>query len=66
VLQVALALGTAFGPLAAGAVFDHSGSYAPFLMLTVVLMAASALTLYTLGPAPAVAGQTQAAAAVVD
>jgi predicted MFS family arabinose efflux permease len=52
VLQMALALGTAFGPLAAGTVFDHSGSYAPFLMLTAVLMAASAVALVTLGPTP--------------
>jgi MFS family permease len=57
-MVTALALGTAFGPLAAGAVFDHYGSYAPFLMLTAVLMAASALTLASLGrqaglPAPA-------------
>lgn len=52
VLQMALAFGTAFGPLAAGAVFDGYGSYAPFLMLTTVLMAASAIALFTLGPAP--------------
>lgn len=52
VLQMALAFGTAFGPLAAGAVFDRNGSYAPFLMLTTVLMAASAIALFTLGPAP--------------
>jgi MFS family permease len=52
VLQMALAFGTAFGPLAAGAVFDRYDSYAPFLMLTMVLMAASAVALFTLGPAP--------------
>lgn len=52
VLQMALASGTAFGPLAAGAVFDRYQSYAPFLMLTTVLMAASAIALVTLGPAP--------------
>ena len=52
VLQMALAFGTAFGPLAAGAVFDRYDSYAPFLMLTTVLMAASAVVLFTLGPAP--------------
>lgn len=50
VLQMALGLGTAFGPLAAGAVFDHYRSYAPFLMLTIVLMAASAIALFTLIP----------------
>jgi len=48
VLQMALGLGTAFGPLAAGAVFDRYQSYAPFLMLTTVLMAASAIALFTL------------------
>ena len=52
VLQTALALGTAFGPLAAGAVFDRYHSYAPFLMLTTVLMAVSAIALFTLGHAP--------------
>ena len=52
VLQMALALGTAFGPLAAGAVFDRYESYAPFLMLTMVLMAASAIALTSLGPTP--------------
>jgi len=50
VLQMALAGGTAFGPLAAGAVFDNYGSYAPFLMMTTVLMAASAIALFTLRP----------------
>ena len=53
VLQVALGVGTAFGPLAAGAVFDRYTSYAPFLMLTTVLMTVSAIALFTLGPAPA-------------
>lgn len=53
VLQVALAGGTAFGPLAAGAVFDRYESYAPFLMLTAALMAMSAIALFTLGSAPA-------------
>lgn len=52
VLQMALACGAAFGPLAAGAVFDRYESYAPFLMLTTALMAASAIVLFTLGPAP--------------
>jgi len=50
VLQMALAAGTAFGPLAAGAVFDSNQSYSLFLMLTAVLMAASAIALFTLGP----------------
>lgn len=51
VLQMALAAGTAFGPLAAGAVFDRYNTYSPFLMMTAVLMAASAVALFTLGPA---------------
>jgi MFS family permease len=50
VLQIALAAGTAFGPLAAGAVFDRYQSYAPFLMLTMVLMAASAIAIFSLRP----------------
>jgi MFS family permease len=53
VLQMALAVGTAFGPLAAGAVFDRYQSYGPFLMLTTVLTAASAVALFTLNPARA-------------
>jgi len=48
VLQMALAAGTAFGPLAAGAVFDSYGSYRPFLMLTIVLMASSAIAIFSL------------------
>jgi MFS family permease len=50
VLQIALAVGTAFGPLAAGTVFDRYGSYDPFLIATIVLMSASAVALFTLGP----------------
>ena len=45
----ALALGVAFGPLAAGAAFDRYGSYAQFLVLTMAFMAASSLALATLG-----------------
>jgi MFS family permease len=51
-LVMALTLGTAFGPLTAGAVFDHYGNYAPFLLATIVLMALSSLTLFSLGAAP--------------
>jgi predicted MFS family arabinose efflux permease len=46
----ALALGSAFGPLAAGAVHDAYGSYAPFLMLSIGCAAVSSLALTTLGP----------------
>jgi MFS family permease len=51
-MVMALSLGTAFGPLAAGAVYDHYHSYAPFLMLTIVLMMASAIALLSLGSTP--------------
>jgi MFS family permease len=47
-LVAALSLGTAFGPLAAGATFDRFGSYAPFLVLTMVLMGVSSLALASL------------------
>lgn len=55
-LLMALSLGTALGPLAAGAVFDEYGSYAVFLEWTIGLTAASALALLSLGRTPA-AGQ---------
>jgi len=55
-LIMALSLGTAFGPLAAGAVYDHFGGYAEFLMLTAALMGLSAVALLSLGHAPAVPG----------
>lgn len=51
-LLMALSLGTAFGPLAAGAVYDHFGSYAPFLGLTIVFMLLGALALLSLGQPP--------------
>lgn len=51
-LVMALAMGTAFGPLAAGTVFDHFGSYAEFLILASVLMVVSAISLISLGPVP--------------
>jgi MFS family permease len=51
-MVMALAVGTAFGPLVAGAVFDKSGNYAPFLMGTIVLMVAAAASLISLGPKP--------------
>lgn len=47
-LLTALSIGTAFGPLAAAAVFDHWGNYAPFLSLTIVFMACSSLALASL------------------
>jgi MFS family permease len=51
-LVMALAFGTAFGPLAAGAVFDHFHSYVPFLILTMIMMAVSSLALISLGDPP--------------
>ncbi len=51
-LVMALSLGTAFGPLAAGAVFDHYAGYGPFLALTAILMSVSAIALFSLGSAP--------------
>lgn len=51
-MVMALSLGTAFGPLAAGAVFDRYDSYAPFLMLTTVLMTVSAIILLSVGAKP--------------
>lgn len=53
-LVMALSLGTAVGPLLAGTIFDRAGSYAPFLMLDIGLMALSALALLSLGPPPPV------------
>jgi predicted MFS family arabinose efflux permease len=53
-LLAALSFGTAFGPLAAAAVFDHYGSYSPFLLATIIFMAISSLALATL-PQPAFA-----------
>lgn len=51
-LVAALSLGTAFGPLAAGATFDHFGGYGNFLVLTMVLMGASSVALATLKSPP--------------
>jgi MFS family permease len=56
----ALALGVAFGPLGAGAAFDRYGSYAQFLMLTMVFMAVSSIALATLSrPRFSAQGQVQ-------
>lgn len=56
-LLTALSIGTAFGPLTAAAVYDYSGSYTPFLVVTIAFMAASSLALASL-PRPR-AFQTQ-------
>lgn len=47
-LLTALSMGTAFGPLAAAAVYDHWGDYVPFLSLTILFMAGSSLALASL------------------
>jgi MFS family permease len=62
-MVMALSLGTSFGPLSAGAVFDRFGSYSPFLTLNIALMALSALALLSMGPAPAHAPAPTPAAA---
>ena len=51
-LLVALSVGTALGPLAAAAVYDATGSYDAFLVLTLALMAASSAAIASL-PRPA-------------
>ncbi len=48
-MTAALAVGTALGPLIAGAAFDVYASYAQFLMLTATLMAVSSIAVITLG-----------------
>ena len=66
-LVAALSLGTAFGPLAAGATSDHFGGYSNFLILTMILMGASSLLLaslkappdWTVDAQPAVAAGTE-------
>lgn len=55
----ALGLGIAFGPIAAGAVFDRFGSYEQFLFLTMGFMAVSSLMLATLNR-PAFSASRQA------
>lgn len=57
-LVMALSMGTAFGPLTAGAVYDNYDSYTPFLQLTMILMGASALALFSLGSTPSADGST--------
>lgn len=61
-LVAALSLGTAFGPLAAGATFDRFGGYEPFLVATVVLMGLSSLALASLRRPPdwPIVGETPA------
>lgn len=51
-LVMALALGTASGPLVAGMLFDRFGGYSQYLILAAAMMVISALALLSLGPAP--------------
>lgn len=53
-LVMALSLGTAFGPLGAGFIYDQYGSYVPFLVATALMMGASAFALLTLSYNPTV------------
>ncbi len=59
-MVMALSLGTSFGPLTGGAIFDQFGSYAPFLMLNAVLMTLSAIALLSLGAPPILAADAPA------
>lgn len=56
VLFSLVALGTAIGPVSAGAVFDHAGSYTPYLIAGMVLTTMAALGLLSLGRPPYAAG----------
>lgn len=47
-LLTALSIGTAFGPLAAAAVYDQYGSYDPFLTFTIGFMVVASLALLSL------------------
>ncbi len=51
-MVMALSLGTAFGPLGAGAVYDYYNSYSPFLLLISILMGLSAIALFSLASTP--------------
>ncbi len=48
----ALCLGTAFGPLVAGALYDNTGSYNIFIYIVAALMATSAVLLFSLRSTP--------------
>ncbi|WP_373077580.1 MFS transporter [Zhongshania sp.] len=49
-LIMSLAIGTSFGPVSAGAVFDQYDSYAPFLVFTAIIMAVSSISILSLEP----------------
>lgn len=52
-MLIGLGVGSALGPVSAGAVFDHFGSYTNFILLIFPLVALGSLLLGSLGPAPA-------------
>jgi MFS family permease len=52
-LLVAVSVGTAAGPLASGAAFDHFRDYAVFLALAIACMVISAVALFSLRGTPA-------------
>ena len=51
-MVMALSLGVAFGPLGAGAMYDHYGSYSAFLILVSILMGIASLALLSLRATP--------------
>lgn len=61
-MVMALSMGTAFGPLVAGAAYDHFGNYSNFLMLGAGLMIVAALSLLSLGKPPVLPEPVEAAA----
>ncbi len=52
VIMVSMTVGTATGPLSAGAIFDRFGSYDNYLMLIIPLVLMAALSAGTMRPAP--------------
>jgi MFS family permease len=51
-VTIPMAFGTASGPLVAGAIFDHLGSYTVFIELAILLSLACGAVLYLLGTPP--------------
>jgi MFS family permease len=52
VIMVSMTVGTATGPLSAGAIYDRFGSYDNYLMLIIPLVLIAALSVGTMRPAP--------------
>ena len=51
-MLMALSIGTAFGPVAAGHAYDLFGSYSEFLTLTLAMMAVASVSILSIGKAP--------------